>query len=164
MFTKVFLWVVSVILEREGVLSNDEWDNGGKTKYGIAQKFHPEVDVQNLTKDGAIQIYFEEYWNACKCGDMPYWAALIVFDAAVQHGVGPAQRFIQEAVGANVDGNVGPKTLACVAKADPDETLGTFQWLRFSHVYFGHEDWKEAKKGWMRRNFIIAYFAGMGPK
>lgn len=61
-------------------------DAGGVTKYGIAQKFHPTVDVENLTEEDAKQIMFDEYWLACGCDKMTWTMALCVFDCAVNQG------------------------------------------------------------------------------
>jgi hypothetical protein len=35
----------------------------GAVKYGISQKWHPGIDVKNLTADKAKEIYRSEYWN-----------------------------------------------------------------------------------------------------
>lgn len=43
----------------DGGLTSDE---GGLTKWGIAAKFHPGVDIANLTREDAIEIYRHEYW------------------------------------------------------------------------------------------------------
>ena len=157
-----FREIVEIVLGREGVLSDDKADNGGLTKYGIAQKFNPGVDVKNLTREGAIEIYKANYWDPCRCGELPWWAALLTFDAAVQHGCNPARKLLQETVGATADGQIGPKTLAAVAKADPIESTGTLQALRMLKIYIPHEDWKVYGKGWLRRSAILAYYAGQG--
>lgn len=40
---------------------NDRDDPGGATKYGIDQRSHKNVDIRNLTAEGATQIYWDEY-------------------------------------------------------------------------------------------------------
>lgn len=157
-----FREIVEIVLGREGVLSNDKEDNGGLTKYGIAKASHPNLDIAKLTREQAIEIYRKEYWDPCRCGDLPWWAALLTFDAAVQHGCTPARKLLQETVGVVVDGQIGPKTLAAVAKADPVESTGTLQALRMLKIYIPHEDWKVYGKGWLRRSAILAYYAGQG--
>lgn len=49
-------------IEFEGGFVNSPSDPGGMTKYGISQKYNPDVDVKNLTVDEAVRIYFERYW------------------------------------------------------------------------------------------------------
>lgn len=85
------------VLYREGVrwdsqgnvietgLNDDPHDPGGVTKFGIAQRWHPGVDVKNLTIAQAIAIYKTEYWDKWKCDGLPDAWALFVFDSAVQH-------------------------------------------------------------------------------
>ena len=92
------------------------------SKYGISAAAHPTVDIASLTVAGAEAIYKPEYWDAAHCGDMPMRLAALVFDAAVQSGPGMACRWLQAAVGAGVDGVVGPGTLAALdaALAKPD--------------------------------------------
>ena len=38
-------------------------DPGGETNYGIARASHPDLDIKNLTKDQAIDIYKSDYWT-----------------------------------------------------------------------------------------------------
>lgn len=80
-FDKAFEIVVGI----EGGLSNDPADTGGVTKYGISSKWHPNVDVPNLTLDQAKDIYRKEYWHAFGCGDFRYPLDVYIFDTAVNH-------------------------------------------------------------------------------
>jgi lysozyme family protein len=97
----------------EGDYSNDPDDPGGETKYGIAKKYHPTVDVKNLTKEGAVAIYKAEYWDALSLdlvtSGRVRWK---VFDQGVNLSVDRAARFLQVAVGVCVDGKVGPATIS----------------------------------------------------
>ena len=100
-------------------------DKGGATKYGIAQKYHPGIDVAKLTQTQAMGIYVEEYWNPMKCADLRSqrlkWK---VFDVAVQFGVLRATHILQEAVGVDMDGKIGQVTLSA-ANAMPEDTVLT---------------------------------------
>ena len=49
--------------EATGGYSKDPDDPGGETKYGIAQRDHPGVDIAELTMDGAVVILRTEYWT-----------------------------------------------------------------------------------------------------
>lgn len=91
-----FDMAVEFVLEREGILSNHSNDRGGLTKFGISQVANPDIDVANLTKEGAIAIYKERYWDAVGAGSMDMATALVAFDAAVNHGVGTSERMIEE--------------------------------------------------------------------
>ena len=66
--TKDFLEAMKFIFEHENVLSrgkvvaeHDSKDPGGTTKYGIDARSHPGVDIENLTEQQALNIYWEEW-------------------------------------------------------------------------------------------------------
>lgn len=109
-----FEQALDFVLEHEGCFSDDPADAGGLIRWGISQKNHPDVDVRNLTKEQAIAIYQSEYWNVCKCGDMPPALAFVMFDMAVNQGVGVAVRDLQKLLGVKVDGIIGPETLGSI--------------------------------------------------
>ena len=62
-----FVGVIEEVMESEGPngeISNDPRDPGRLTKYGISQRAYPDVDIRNLTKDGAKAIYYRDWWVA----------------------------------------------------------------------------------------------------
>lgn len=77
-------------LKWEGGYSYDASDPGGETKWGISKRYHPDVDIKNLTAEQAADIYAKEYWDACGCDDIPFPMCTVVFDTAVQPGIGHA--------------------------------------------------------------------------
>lgn len=109
----------SFILKMEGGESaeNDPNDPGGLTKFGISQKAYPSLDIANLTRAQAEEIYRRDYWTTCACDDLPRSFAIAVFDCAVNQGVTRAKRLLQMALDVTVDGVIGGKTLAAAAKA-----------------------------------------------
>jgi Glycosyl hydrolase 108/N-acetylmuramoyl-L-alanine amidase len=46
----------------EGGYVNNPADPGGETKFGICKRYHPDVDIKNLSREGAMAIYAREYW------------------------------------------------------------------------------------------------------
>lgn len=77
-------------------------DNGGPTNFGISQRANPDVDVKNLTRDQAVQLYKSRYWDAIG-GDQlaaqnPALAS-IAFDTAVNAGVGTAKSLLAQSGG-----------------------------------------------------------------
>ena len=60
---KSFDEIIDIVLEHEGGYVNDPDDPGGETNFGIAKRSHPDVDIANLTKAGAKEIYKAEYWD-----------------------------------------------------------------------------------------------------
>jgi len=116
-----FIDLIYPLLKREGGFVSHPNDRGGSTNYGITQTTYakslekagkPWADVRGLTEDTAIQIYHEMYWKPAKCDVLPAGIKEIHFDSAVNSGIARANKFLQESVGAEQDGILGPKTLA----------------------------------------------------
>lgn len=58
---------IEYVLQFEGSeYTNDPADHGGETKFGVSKRAHPNVDIKNLTKEQAIQIYRKDYWEPNK--------------------------------------------------------------------------------------------------
>lgn len=96
---------------------NDPDDTGGETKFGIAKNHNPGIDIASLTWAAAKRIYYKKYWLGGDCDHLPDKLAKAHLDACINHGIGRAARMLQEAVGATIDGDIGPKTLELVKKA-----------------------------------------------
>ncbi len=99
---------------------NDPLDRGGETKYGVAKNANPDLDITNLDWEAAKRVYYRRYWLASNCDDITLMSprlAILHFDGAVNHGVGRAGRFLQRAVGAAEDGDVGPASLRALKTA-----------------------------------------------
>lgn len=102
-------------------VEHDPKDPGGTTKYGIDQRSHPNVDVENLTLEEAKQIYFDGEWTKCRCGELHAPWDLALFDAAVNVGQSRAVLWLQESVDAFPDGHIGPQTIAKTNAATSDQ-------------------------------------------
>lgn len=71
----------------EGPSGKVTYDAGGETKYGIAKRWHPDIDVKNLTPEGAKHLYRTRYFDVM--GPMPHLSKksrAIVLDAAFNQG------------------------------------------------------------------------------
>lgn len=149
---EVFMACLDLIFKLEGYdrVTDDEHDTGGLTKWGISQAAFPDRDIRNLTKQDAIEIYYKSYWQAASCGSLPYPVALIVFDCAVNQGVGASVKLLQESVGTPADGIVGPKTLRCVARMEVRELVLSYMIQRVKR-YFGTRGFDRFGRGWMNR-------------
>ncbi len=92
-----FAKAMNFVFKWEGGYVNDPKDPGGETKYGISKRAYPDVDIKNLTKEAATEIYFEDYWLPTGCENMKDPAlAMSVFDAAVNVGVGRVMKWLRE--------------------------------------------------------------------
>jgi lysozyme family protein len=77
------------VLKWEGGYVNDPDDAGGETKYGIAKRFFPHLNIKDLTLEQAKEIYDSQYWTRSGCPWIEdYNLATAVFDTAVNCGVG----------------------------------------------------------------------------
>lgn len=157
---------IKKVLEHEGGFGADPRDpgnwTGGKegagelkgTKYGISAAQYPGTDIANLTEQTAFLIYLNDYWTVCKCNDLPPALAVMVFDAAVQHGAGvnqdDAPAMLQRAIGSIPDGKIGPKTIEAAQKIDTAKALRNLFTERAIH-YSNNRNWTVYKQGWMKR-------------
>jgi lysozyme family protein len=151
-FDKAFEHVVGL----EGGYVDDPRDPGGETKYGIAKKFHPREDIKNMTLERAKEIYYKDYWIPAQCEKLEWPMSLYVFDAAVNQGVVPAVRMLQETVGTTPDGVIGPRTLAAVKAAGHEGEL--LYLVRRAFRYIGTINFNAFGRGWLKRLFAIAVF------
>lgn len=110
------------LLKSEGGYTNNPHDPGGPTNYGITifdyrmyvKPHATAADVRNMSLDDAKRIYKDKYWNKMRCDDLPAGVDYAVFDFGVNSGISRAAKYLQEIVGADVDGSIGPATLAHV--------------------------------------------------
>jgi hypothetical protein len=95
---------VDFTLRIEGGLSTDRDDPGnyrpdgtfGGTKYGISARSYPDLDIPNLTKEQAIEIYRRDYWTPSGAERLECPLAMAVFDQAVNGGVDSARQLLAE--------------------------------------------------------------------
>jgi lysozyme family protein len=145
---------VNKLLGLEGGYSDHAADNGGKTMYGITEEVARRVgyrgDMRELPLDLAKQIYKRDYWDAVKADELPAAVRYVVFDAAVNSGVGQSAKWLQRACGVVDDGVIGPKTLAAANGLNSEALRGKLlaQRLRFMASL---TDWPAFGRGWSRR-------------
>ena len=138
------------LIGHEGGYVFDARDPGGETKFGISKRAYPNIDIHALTLDGAKSIYRKDYWQRCRCDELPQGVAFDVFDAAVNSGPGQAIRWLQRAVGVADDGIIGPVTLAAVRKSDPAALRARYSGVRLEFMT-QLSTWPAFGKGWARR-------------
>lgn len=114
-----FEQAVAFIFDVEGEQSNLSGDPGGLTKWGITSKQYPQVSRDDFSKDMALAIYRDDYWNRLHCGELPHGLDLLVFDAAVNQGPVQAARMLQDLLKIPQDGVVGAITIQA-AQRFPD--------------------------------------------
>jgi len=150
---------VEFVLRWEGGLVKDPMDRGGLTRWGISQAYHPGLDIDNLTREQAIEIYRTDYWNRIRGDDLPEELAFVTFDAAVNSGPRNAARFLQRALGIKDDGVLGPKTMDRAWACDPRATAIHAIQARaryYTSVFTRHPSQLRFLNGWLARIIDLA--------
>jgi uncharacterized protein (TIGR02594 family) len=153
------------VLEMEGGYGDDPFDPGGPTNFGITLEVFARwrgetLDatsrerlkdaLKRISPDVVREIYLKRYWTPARCADLPPAIAFMHFDASVNHGVGTAIRILQEALGVDRDGEIGPMTLAAVLRQPVETTLEAYAELRRRRYRALAQFWRFGR-GWLRR-------------
>ena len=133
---------IARLLDNEGGYVNDPADPGGETKFGISKRSYPNVDIANLTREGAANIYRRDFWNPIGADALPAPLQFQLLDFAVNCGVGTAIRKLQVSIGVADDGHFGPISAAALAKTPP--VVVTFRFLA------EELDYRRKLAGWPR--------------
>ncbi|MBB5210116.1 glycoside hydrolase family 108 protein [Microbulbifer hydrolyticus] len=124
-----FLEAVEKTIIREGgsKYTNDKDDPGGETKFGISKRAFPDLDIKNLTKPQAEDTYKTYYWDKI-FGDQIQSQIIAenYFDTAVNMGAVTATKLVQVSLELEVDGIIGPNTLAALNNCDESLFLSKF--------------------------------------
>ena len=154
MLTK-FDEIIEVVLHHEGGYVNDPKDPGGETNFGVAKRSHPDVDIKNLTKEGAKEIYKEVYWDKNKVESLSEDLRHIYFDMCVNQGRGRAVKILQQSANAKgadlkVDGGMGPKTIASMDGVEL-QRVRAYRVKYYADLVTRKPDLERFYFGWFRR-------------
>lgn len=156
-----FEQAVTKTIRREGgdKITDDPADPGGLTKYGIARRSHPDVDIRRLTLQGAKDIYHREYWIPVH-GDAltSQLKAELIFDAAVNMGVAQAIKLAQLAVDAEADGDLGPVSFSAIEAADEHDFAASFTLAKIARYVYLVKKNRALDKfllGWLIRSLEV---------
>ncbi len=109
------------VVMAEGGYVDHPLDRGGKTKYGISQRWYPDLDIPNLTIEDARAIYKRDYWDFLNLDLIK--SDLVsneMFDTAVNMGPEIAAECAQKACtlffpgSLKVDRDIGPKSVEVI--------------------------------------------------
>ena len=151
--------IIDKVIEHEGGYVNDPDDPGGETKYGIAKKSNPDVDIKNLTIEQAKKIYWEKYWVPNKVDKVPSQLKYIYYDMCVNMGRSNAVKVLQSAAnqkGANitVDGGIGPNTLKAIDNLEL-ERARAFRVKYYADLCSAKPTLLKYYYGWFRRSLEV---------
>jgi lysozyme family protein len=150
---------LAAVLKTEAGYVNDPKDPGGATNRGVTQKVYnlwradhglPIQSVKLITPAEVFAIYKKQYWDRVRGDELPSGVDYCVFDFAVNSGVHKASCVLQEALLVDIDGKIGPNTLA-EAKAQPAAPIIDCVCDLRQHFLEGLKTFGHFGKGWTAR-------------
>jgi len=141
---------------------NIKQDRGGETKYGIAQNSNTQISVRDLDLNAAMNVYHEQYWLKGKCNQLPYALSIMHFDGCVNHGVGRANKILQESLSVDADGIIGQQTIAAINNYDEQEIIQKISDIRtnfYHRIVQRDASQKIFLNGWLGRISRVTDYA-----
>lgn len=122
--------IVQRTLKVEGGYSATDGNSGAPVNFGINQGANPDIDVKNLTKDQAVQLYKSRYWDAIGGDSLPPSIRATAFDAAVNQGVPWTKAALQQAGGDVAAFNaLREQRYRSIVASDPSQGKYLSNWL-----------------------------------
>ncbi len=167
------------IFHAEGGYVNDPKDPGGATRYGISLRYLKGKgkigdidgdgdidadDIKDLTKSHAAELYRTDFWDKCRCDELPLPLAIVLFDQAVNTGVTTAIRSLQRHSGSKVDGVIGPKTIKAANnkfRRNPTWFIASYMGRRakyYHKITIRNAALNKFLRGWFIRLFDLQQF------
>lgn len=162
--TSAFEKALAFSLRWEGGWSSHPSDPGGDTMRGVTQSTYkafrkrqglPNQSVKLITDAEVHQIYYQQYWQPCKAELMVPPLAVTHLDTAINFGVNGAFKFLQEALGLEIDGIFGPNTETALANRNNRATALKYLACR---IAYRHQRVKKRPsqnvflQGWLNRD------------
>ncbi len=149
---------LKAMLVHEGGYANHPQDPGGRTNLGVTQRVweewkgspSDEDEMRSLTVEQVTPLYKKRFWDAARCDDLPGGVDYVVFDFAVNAGVGRSAITLQTICGVARDGAIGPITLEAVKQYEPKTLIEKFSDHR-EFFYKQLSTYPVFGKGWIRR-------------
>ncbi|MBR6104954.1 MAG: peptidoglycan domain protein [Paludibacteraceae bacterium] len=160
--------LLPIIKKWEGGYVNDPDDSGGATNKGVTlatfRQFYGKdktaEDLKKLTDAQWLYIFLNGYWDKMKASQINNQAiANIIVDWAWASGPGTAAKYVQNILGINADGIVGPQTLQAINTAPQNSLFDKIKSARIKFVEQLAELRQKDKKflnGW--KNRINSFF------
>ena len=150
----MFNQAIETILKHEGGFVDHPNDPGGRTNFGISQRAYPDIDIKNLTREQAKEIYKKDYWNPLKLYLLDNAnICLDIFDVAVNSGRSRAVKMAQKLAGVEEDGGMGPDTAKAINnyKGDFVKDYKHARRIFYEHLVSKDPKYKAFIKGWLKR-------------
>jgi lysozyme family protein len=153
--------IISTVLKHEGGYVHDPKDLGGETNFGITKRWYPDIDIKNLTKEKAVEIYKKDYWDRFKLDEFPKHLQHIYFDMVVNMGVRNAGKVIQRACNSKgsklvVDGIAGSGTRQAVKNCRLEhDRIKAFRIRYYCDLINAKPEQEKFFYGWVRRSLEV---------
>lgn len=148
--------IIEKVLEHEGGYVNDKDDLGGETKYGITKRFYPHLNIKELTREQAKEIYYNDYWIPSKAQKLPEHLRYPYFDCVVNTGQRRAVKILQQACNnkntfeIKEDGLIGAATISACKRLEPDRFV-SYRILFYSLLISENPTQEKFWYGWYKR-------------
>lgn len=142
-----------VVGHEQGYVNNPK-DPGGETKWGISKRSYPRLNIKNLTREGARDVYREDFWNRIN-GDRLIergfdGVSFQLMDFALHSGIETAVRYLQRACGVADDGHWGPISQKALERKSETDLIMLLNSERLDFMT-RLSNWPDASRGWARR-------------
>ena len=170
MYNPDFLKAMDILIQNEGLYSNDPDDNGGETFVGISKKFFPNwkgwkrnIDLSKITRENLkdteiykdiLDFYYKNFWEPLKLNSLPKEIRIYLFDMAVNMGLKTAIKILQRTIGTKPDGIIGPVTISVANNFDclfPNLKLNRIKY--YVDLTNKNKKYKKFLLGWINRCF-----------
>jgi hypothetical protein len=149
---------LACVLKSEGLYVNNPADPGGETMRGVTRNAwstwlkRPVEDgeMAKLTVEDVTPFYKALYWESAGCDKMPIGLDYLLFDAAVNMGVGRAVRLLQQSLGCVPDGVIGPNVINALNITPVDRLLTKFTTQK-EQFYKSLKTFSVFGQGWLNR-------------
>lgn len=161
--------LIPIIKKWEGGWANDPDDSGGCTMMGVTigtyQRYYGKDktcdDLKHITEEEWEHIFKNGYWDRMWGDEIENQSiANLVTDMAWGSGSVNAIKHIQRALRVDVDGKMGPQTLAALNNENAKATFKTLWDMRrewFNKIALKGNN-KKFLKGWLRRLDDYKYY------
>jgi len=111
-------------------------------------------DLRNISDEDIQAIYRQNYWNPVFGNLLNSGCDYLLFDFAVNAGVGRSVKTLQQVVGTNVDGVMGNQTLMAANAIDASALIIDFSNAKikfYEDIVMARPNQNVFLKGWLNR-------------
>lgn len=172
------------VIGNEGrTYTNDPFDSGGPTKFGVTLKAYSsfmgydvgQAVIENLTEEQANNFYMKRYWLPLGCQRIAFengrGCAIAIFDCGVLYGVGTTALLAQEALSGLgrplvLDGALGEKSFTAFQHVKESDFISKFTQLileRVERIITINPKNERFRNGWIHRANRLLTLVGAHP-